>query len=318
VARAVLPATTGGEPLLPLSQRRQSASPPSSLPATTAGEPVRHPPAPPRHILSGRGAEEQGAPRVLPATAGGEPLLPLSQRRRPASPSSLPAASDPARDLLCSVEPTGRRELLPPNGLVPSSLSPAAGGEPLLPPSSTTGAQRWPRTASGHPPLQGAGRCRGSSSSVRRPRLLPGGAASFARDSLELPSSLKLHRRRPCPAPSLSRACPPGCWGAAKVRTVGPRGALSIPRDLEEAEASGRMAGAFPSPVGGSGGLRENGGGFPVPRCSHFSWKSLREKDGAGDGGDRCGWSYGMVGVHALWARIASGRLVGKCTLLGY
>jgi hypothetical protein len=30
---------------------------------------------------------------------------------------------------------------------------------------------------------------------------------------------------------------------------VGPRGALSIPRDLEEAEASGRMAGAFPSPA---------------------------------------------------------------------
>jgi hypothetical protein len=33
------------------------------------------------------------------------------------------------------------------------------------------------------------------------------------------------------------------------VRVVGPRGALSIPRDLEEAEASGRMAGAFPSPA---------------------------------------------------------------------
>jgi hypothetical protein len=32
----------------------------------------------------------------------------------------------------------------------------------------------------------------------------------------------------------------------------------------------------------GTGGSRENDRGFPVPRCSRFSWEKFREKDGAG------------------------------------
>jgi hypothetical protein len=76
-----------------------------------AGEPVRHPLGPPWPILSGCGAEEQGGPRRPPrgvvlvgrhqqlpaATRCGAGDLPSSQRRRAASPSSLPATSDPAR-----------------------------------------------------------------------------------------------------------------------------------------------------------------------------------------------------------------------------
>jgi hypothetical protein len=127
-----------------------------------------------------------------------------------------------------------------------------------------------------------------SSAYVRRPRLLPGGAASSARDGLELPSSLKLHRRRHIPKHDLQRrrrrraerqtpsSLPPGralqVVGAAKVRVVGPRGALSIPWDLEEAEASMRMAGDFPSLAA-----------YVFPR-------KVSGKRMARDGGDRCGW----------------------------
>jgi hypothetical protein len=50
----------------------------------------------------------------------------------------------------------------------------------------------------------------------------------------------------------------------------------------------------------GTGGSHENGRGFPVPRRNRFSWEKFREKDGAGDSGDRCGW-YKAVSI----ARVA-------------
>jgi hypothetical protein len=150
----------------------------------------------------------------------------------------------------------GRRELLLPNGLAPSSLSPAAGGEPLLPPSAT-GAQRWPHTASGHPPLWGA------ADPIQRPLSLPGVRARSL--------------------------------GAAKVRTVGPRGALSIPRDLEEAEASGRTAqgmeetGAdiFPGKVSGkrmARGMEETSAGGLTPPLAPFLLVPARAPKRVGKG----------------------------------
>jgi hypothetical protein len=100
---------------------------------------------------------------ILPATAGGEPLLPPSQWRRPASPSAI----------LWRHRGTSSPVMEQRNRVARAVLPATAGGEPLLPPS-------LPATVSLL--LQSAGRCRGSPSSVRRPRLLPGGAASSARD----------------------------------------------------------------------------------------------------------------------------------------
>jgi hypothetical protein len=75
-------------------------------------------------------------------------------------------------------------------------------------------------------------------------------------------------RWREDPVLSPSRACAPG-------RTRG--GASRSPLD--------------PSGSRGSGGLRENGGGFPVTRCRRFSGKISGERMARRDGGERCGWS---------------------------
>jgi hypothetical protein len=115
-----------------------------------------------------------------------------------------------------------RAELLP----FPCSSEPT-GGRGGWPPSLGGGAKagdgllpQWP------PPRNGT-----SPSRRRATAHLPPGGAS--------PSRRRAERQTPSSLPS----------GVRARSLVGPRGALSIPRDLEEAEASGRMAGAFPSPA---------------------------------------------------------------------
>jgi hypothetical protein len=109
-----------------------------------------------------------------------------------------------------------------------------AGGAPPLPLLLQANERR--RRAASLPGRRSQGRRRHPSAMplLRATAHLPPGGA-------ERRISLPVTRRATDPS-----SLPPGMRARS---LVGPRGALSIPRDLEEAEASGRMAGAFPSPA---------------------------------------------------------------------